>query len=65
MLLGSPVVLEHLEEYLCENVQKSVDGTVGLQVENHLLNSKIYTDFRVSCIWIHTCLALCRICGYI
>jgi len=43
-LLGSPVGLEHLEEYLCENLQKSVDGTVGLQVENCLLNCIVYTD---------------------
>lgn len=54
MLSGSPVVLEHFGEHLCENIQKSVDGTVGLQVENHL-NYKIYTDFSVSCILIYVC----------
>lgn len=36
--------------------KKSVDGTVGLHIENHLLNYKTYMDFKVSCIYMDFCL---------
>lgn len=48
MLSELPVMIEHLEEHLFENIQKAVDGTVGLEVENHLLNYKITQIFRLA-----------------